>query len=83
VDRRKTQLSRWGNSLAVRIPKAVANAAKLNAGDAVDLEVEGPGAVKMQKPEKKLTLKELIDGITPENVHSETEWEEPRGNEVW
>ncbi len=79
----KTQLSRWGNSLAVRIPKHVANAAKLKAGDAVDLEVEGPGAVKLQKPEKKPTLKELIDGITPENVHGETSWEEPRGNEVW
>jgi len=79
----KTQLSRWGNSLAVRIPKHVAIAAKLKAGDAVDLEVEGPGAVKLQKPEKRPTLKELIEGITPENVHGETSWEEPRGNEVW
>lgn len=78
----KTQLSRWGNSLAVRIPKPVANAAKLKAGDAVELEVEGPGAVKMQKPEKKLTLKDLLEGITPENVHRESDWEEARGNEV-
>ena len=79
----KTQLSRWGNSLAVRIPKHVAAAAKLKAGDAVDLEVEGPGAVKLQKPEKKPTLKELIEGIRPENLHGEMDWEEPRGNEVW
>ena len=79
----KTRLSRWGNSLAVRIPKHVAAAAKLKAGDAVDLAVEGPGAVKLQKPEKKPTLKELIEGIRPENLHGEMDWEEPRGDEVW
>ena len=79
----KTQLSRWGNSLAVRIPKHVAAAAKFKAGDAVELEVEGPGTVKMQKPERKLTLRELVDAITPENIHKETEWAEPCGNEAW
>ena len=79
----KTQLSRWGNSLAVRIPKHVANAAKLKEGDAVDLEVEGPGAVRLQKPDKKPTLKELLEGIKPENVHGESDWAEPRGNEAW
>ena len=79
----KTQLSRWGNSLAVRIPKHVASAAKWKAGDAIELEVEDSGAVKLQKPEKKLTLKELVDGINSENVHAEVDWDEPRGNEAW
>ncbi|HXJ46128.1 MAG TPA: AbrB/MazE/SpoVT family DNA-binding domain-containing protein [Candidatus Dormibacteraeota bacterium] len=79
----KTQLSRWGNSLAVRIPKHVASAAKWKAGDTIELEVEDSGAVKLQKPEKKLTLKELVDGINLENVHAEVDWDEPRGNEVW
>lgn len=79
----KTQLSRWGNSLAVRIPKDVANAAELKEGDDIELNVEGRGAVKLQKPEKKLTLRELVEGITSENVHGETDWSEPRGNEVW
>jgi antitoxin MazE len=79
----KTELCRWGNSLAVRIPKHVANAAKLKAGDAIELEVEGPGAVKLQKPEKKLTLEELVDGINPENAPGAVDWDEPRGNEAW
>jgi len=38
----KTQLARWGNSLAVRIPKHVASAAKWKAGDAIEMEVEDP-----------------------------------------
>ena len=79
----KTQVSRWGNSLAIRIPKPVVTAAKLKAGDDLELDVEGPGSVKLQKPEKKVTLKDLVGGINPENLHGEVDWSEPRGNEVW
>jgi len=38
-----------GQCLAVRIPKHVASAAKWKAGDAIELEVEDSGAVKLQK----------------------------------
>jgi antitoxin MazE len=79
----KTQLSQWGNSLAVRIPKNVASAAKLKAGDSIELNVDGPGAVKLLKREKKLTLKDLLEGINADNLHGETDWAERRGNEVW
>lgn len=79
----KTQLSRWGNSLAVRIPKPVAEAAKLRAGDALDVEVEESGAVKIRKPIHEPTLAELVRGITPENCHTETGWGLPVGNELW
>ena len=78
----KTQIAKWGNSLAIRIPKPVASAAKLKAGDDLDLEVEGPGAIKLQKPDKRVTLKELVEGINAENVHGESDWGEPRGNEL-
>ena len=79
----KTQVAKWGNSLAIRIPKPVVSVAKLKAGDDLDLEVEGPGMVRLHKPEKKVTLKHLVDGIHAENVHNEVDWSEPRGNEVW
>jgi antitoxin MazE len=79
----KTQLARWGNSLAVRIPKPVATAAKLKTGDDLELDVEGPGRVRIRKPKRKPTLKELVSRITPENRHSETDWGEPVGKELW
>jgi len=33
--------------------------------------------------QKQNTLKKLIDGITPENIHKEVSWGEPRGEEIW
>jgi antitoxin MazE len=79
----KTQLAKWGNSLAVRIPKPVAVAAELRMGDDLEVDVEGPGRVRIRKPKRKPTLEQLVAGITPENQHSETDWGEPVGKELW
>jgi len=79
----KTQLARWGNSLAVRIPKPVAAAAKLKRGDDLELDVEGPGRVRIRKRKRKPTLEELVSRITPENRHAETDWGGPAGKELW
>jgi antitoxin MazE len=79
----KTQLAKWGNSLAVRIPKPVADAARLRSGDDLHLDVEGPGAVRIRKAKREPTLAELVLRITPENRHSETDWGEPAGKEQW
>jgi len=79
----KTQLAKWGNSLAVRIPKPVALAAKLKMGDDLELDVEGQGRIKIRKPKLKPTLELLVRGITTENQHGETDWGELVGNELW
>jgi antitoxin component of MazEF toxin-antitoxin module len=55
----------------------------LKVGDSIELNVDGPGAVKLLKREKKLTLKDLLEGINADNLHGETDWAEQRGNEVW
>ncbi len=79
----KTQLRKWGNSMAVRIPRPVAEAAKLRAGDHLDLKVAGPGTVQLRKAKTKPTLAQLVRGITRENRHAETDWGKPAGNESW
>jgi antitoxin MazE len=79
----KTQLARWGNSIAIRIPKSVAVAAELQEGDQMEMAVEGPGIVKMQKPKSKATLKELIRAINAENRHGGDDWSRPVGEELW
>jgi antitoxin MazE len=79
----KTQLAKWGNSLAVRIPKPVAVAAKLRTGDDLEVDVEGPGRVRIRKLQRKPTLEQLVVGITSENHHSEIDWGEPVGKELW
>jgi antitoxin MazE len=79
----KTQIAKWGNSLAVRIPKAVADAAELRPGDKLDVDAEGSGAVVIRKETRGPSLKELVRGITDENRHSEIDTGSPVGNEQW
>ncbi len=79
----KAQVAKWGNSLAVRIPKAVAEKARLRRGDHIELRVSRSGAVEIRSRKPKPTLAKLIRAITPENRHRETDWGAARGNELW
>lgn len=79
----KAQIAKWGNSLAVRIPKAAADAAKLKAGDDLDLDIERSGSLTLRKKKRRPTLKELMRGMTKQNRHPETDWGERVGNEEW
>ncbi len=79
----KAQLRKWGNSLAIRIPRSVADAAKLCEGDQLELEVPGPGRVAAKTVKAKPILRQLIRGITPENRHQEIDWGQAEGNELW
>lgn len=82
MKRSNTSLAKWGSSLAVRIPKAMLEAAQLKAGDKLEIELQDRTIV-IQSLAGKPTLKELVDGITPENCHPATDWGPPLGNEVW
>lgn len=76
----KTRVQRWGNSLAIRIPRPVADEAGLTEGAPVVLSVEG-GAVVVRR--QKLDLEALLARVTPENVHGEIDTGSPVGREVW
>jgi antitoxin MazE len=78
----KSQLAQWGNSLAIRIPKPVAVAAKLKRGDHVKFKVAGPGTVQIRAAEPKRSLSQLVRAITPENCHAESDWAEPVSREL-
>jgi len=79
----KAQMVRWGNSLAVRIPKAVAEQASLREGDSLLLEVEAKGAVVLKAVKRPVSLKDLVSQITPENIHGEQDWGPAGGGELW
>ncbi len=78
----QTQIGRWGNSLAVRIPSASAKELNLAEGMEVDIVVVDGGLLLKRRP-AAYTLDELIAGITPENRHEETDWGPPVGGEAW
>jgi antitoxin MazE len=78
-----TGISRWGNSLAVRIPRALAEQVKLAEGDTVTLEPGEDGTLVIRPGRPRYTLRELVAGISSRNRHDETEWGGPAGHEVW
>jgi antitoxin MazE len=82
----RTEFLKWGNSLAVRIPAAFARDLGASEGKPADMTVEnGALVVKIARSKKRrrYRLEELVERITEENRHAETDWGGPVGNEVW
>ena len=75
-------ISRWGNSLAIRIPSAVAEKAKLSEGDAVEVSVTRQGRVVIESVRKEIDFGALYKMITPENQYEEVSTGAARGNEA-
>ncbi len=76
---------KWGNSLAVRIPKEVVENFKLADGTNIVLHMDPTkGLIALIPSEKNVpTLEELLAGITKDNIHPETDWGKPMGSEFW
>jgi antitoxin MazE len=77
----RAAISKWGNSLGVRIPKFALEGAHLAEGDYVDVSVEN-GKLVLVRNEDTPSLDELISMITPENRHGESS-EVLVGKEIW
>ena len=78
----QAQVLKWGNSLAVRIPKPVAESAHFQAGDPLEIAVSAEGVVQLHKTGEMPTLAELVALITPENRYSEVSTGSEIGTEV-
>ncbi len=78
-----TKIQQWGNSLALRIPKAFAVEAKLHKGAVVDVSEEGGKIVLTPIKKRKMTLKSLLDGVTKDNIHGEISTGKRVGKEIW
>ncbi len=79
----KAKIQKWGNSLAVRIPKSFAVQTKIEQNTTVDLNViDGKIIVEPEKQKPRFTLAELLSKVTEENIHSETDWGKPVGKEI-
>lgn len=76
------KLVRWGNGMAIRIPKALLRDANLQEGDTLSLTVRS-GTIIAKPVKTKPVLEDLLAKVSPENVHGEMEWGKPRGREAW
>lgn len=77
-----TQVSKWGNSLGLRLPRAIAREVQLDEGDTVQVSVDN-GAIVIRPSRPRCSLDELVRRITPKNRHAESDWGGPLGDEVW
>jgi antitoxin MazE len=78
-----TQVSKWGNSLAVRIPRDVAKEARIAEGDRVTLDLATDGSIVVRSARRKYDLQQLVSKITKKNRHAAVDWGPPVGKEVW
>jgi antitoxin MazE len=79
----KTRVQKWGNSLALRIPKSYAEEAGFHANAVVELSlVEGKLVVQPIAP-PALSLEELLRGVTKDNLPGEWDTGPATGKEVW
>ena len=79
----ETTIKKWGNSLAVRLPQHVVKKLALREGTRVDVREQKKSVIIFPAPKARLTLKERVELITPENSHEEIDWGRPQGKEVW
>lgn len=79
----RVRVQKWGNSLALRIPKSLAVESGIEQGTLVDLSVVESKLVVTPVTHKKHTLKEFLDGATKRNIHSEIDTGPSVGKESW
>ncbi|ANV83645.1 MazF family transcriptional regulator [Picosynechococcus sp. PCC 7003] len=78
-----TTTAKWGNSLAIRIPKNLAEELALTEKSTVDLRVIEGKIVITPQTAPSYSLEELLEAITPDNLHGEIDSGLATGNEVW
>ncbi len=78
----QTRVKKWGNSLGVRIPQAVAESLGITEDTPVELSADEE-AITIKPVRRRESLRELASKITPSNRHDETDWGRRVGREVW
>ena len=78
----RTRAQKWGNSLAVRIPKAIAAEAGVAEKDDLEMQVVGD-VIQIRRCRPEPSLEELLAGVTPDNQHGEADFGTPQGREAW
>ena len=79
----KVQIQRWGNSLALRIPKSFAVESKIGQGSVVEVSLDRGKIVVEPVADTEHALEELLAGVTKGNLHAEVDAGDAVGKEVW
>ena len=78
----RTRVQKWGNSLAVRIPKPFAEGAGLQPSSEVEVSLVR-GEVRLSPVRPRWNLRQLLSGVTKKNIHREVDAGPAVGREAW
>lgn len=79
----KVQVQKWGNSLALRIPKSFAVETNIGQGSTVEISLENGRIIVFPVVESEFLLDEMLAQITAENLHGEADTGSSVGQEAW
>ncbi len=79
----KTRVQKWGNSLALRIPKSFAVEVGLQRETSVEVSLSDGKLIITPEARPKPTLKQLLAKVTKDNLHHEVDTGVVSGNEMW
>lgn len=79
----RVSIRKWGNSLALRIPKLFAVEAHIQQGSTVDISLKDGKIIAVPVSEKKYSLDDLLLGVTEKNIHKEFNTGQAVGLEAW
>lgn len=77
-----SRAAKWGNSVAVRLPKGLAEQLHIEDGTSVTIERDGDRIV-IARAAPKASLRMLLRRCRPEKQHATIDWGSKRGSEVW
>jgi antitoxin MazE len=79
----RIRVQKWGNSPAVRIPKPLAEDAKVEEGTVLNLAVSEGKVIATPVKKSKQSLKQMLAKVSRKNLHAEVESAAPVGREAW
>jgi antitoxin MazE len=79
----KTRVQKWGNSLALRIPKSFAAEVGLNQNSSVEMSLRDGELIVVPAEKPRFTLKQLLAQVSEENLHDEVDTGSAVGGEAW
>ncbi len=79
----KTKIKKWGNSLALRLPKTSIELLGLKENSSVVFDYDKNRIIIKPDQKREYTLNNLVSKITPNNKHKTVDWGKPVGKELW
>jgi len=79
----RSKIKKWGNSLALRIPKLLALDANLKLNKLVDISIDKGSIIITPIGEKEYLLEKLLKDVSKNNLHGEFDTGTPVGKEIW